>query len=347
VGRGTWKAHFEALRALARSGTHVATWCSAATSALLLCAILGAPRAGAEAAAVAGKLQLYVMPDTQSWAWNQGGDTLAIWRSVVDALCQQRERFAMVLHTGDLVDTPRARPEEWRNALSVMQRLDACRMPYAIAFGNHDFDNYPPQQGVKAQGDEHWKALQSQLAYRPEETAPSGRSGLFPLAPGWFVLTLDFRPSPGDLAWAAAEIGERRGARFVALDHHCVDRTGISKPWCRKLFDTHSEIRIAISGHWLGRVRDAWREVPRPQGPPLIALYQNYQHVPDLAAWGVVVELDPAAGTLCVWSENLLSGAVGTPATTSSAVGKVAAGSPRRCFEGSPPVKDALPAATR
>jgi hypothetical protein len=306
----------------------VTSWCRAA--ALLLCALLGAAPAG-------GKLQLYVMPDTQSWAWNQGGGTLATWRSVADALCRQRERFAMVLHTGDMVDTPRVRPAEWRNALSVMQRLDACRMPYAIAFGNHDYDNHPPPRGVNAQGDQGWQALRSQLAHRPEETAPSGRSALFPLAPGWFVLTLDFRPSGADRKWAAAEIGRRSGARFVLLHHDCVQRSGINlqREWCRSLLDAHPQIRVAVSGHWLGRVRDGWLEVPRPQAPKLIALYQNYQHVPDLAAWGVVVELDPASGALCVWSENLLTGDIGHPAATARGVGSVSPGNPRRCFDGS------------
>ena len=305
--------------------------------ALLLCGILGAVPAGAETGAAGGKLQLYVMPDTQSWAWNQDGGTLATWRSVVDALCRQRERFAMVLHTGDMVDTPRVRPAEWRNALSVMQRLDACRMPYAIAFGNHDHDNYPPPKGTPLQGDHQWKAFRSQLAYRPEETAPSGRSALFPLAPGWFVLTLDFRASRADRAWAAAEIEERRDARFLVLHHDCVDAKGVTaKPrWCRSLVEDHPQIRVAVSGHWLGHVRDGWREVPRPQGPPLIALYQNYQHVPDLAAWGVLMELDPASGAVCVWSENLLNGAVGHPAAPRGVVGAVAAGNPRRCFDGS------------
>lgn len=122
----------------------------------------------------------------------------------------------------------------------------------------------------------------------------------------------------------------------MVLDHHCVKASGIAPHrWCRPLFDAHSAIRVAISGHWLGRVRDAWHEVKRPHGPPLIALYQNYQHVPDLAAWGVVVELDLASGGVCVWSENLLSRAVGRPAASGRAVGAVAEGTKRRCFDGS------------
>lgn len=305
-----------------------------AVSALVVCALVGPVPASAQTAAVDGKLRLYVMPDTQSWAWNQGGDSLATWRSVTEALCRQRARFAMVLHTGDMVDKPRRRPEEWRNALSAMQPLDACRMPYAIAFGNHDYDNFPPPEGVRAQGDRSWQALRSKLAHQPEKSGPSGRSGVYPLVPGWFVLTLDFDPTPEDLAWVDAEIEERRDARFVTLDHHCIGPGGVMKPWCRKLFERHPRIRVAISGHWLSAVREDWRSVPRPPGPPLVALYQNYQYVPELAAWGAVVELDLATGALCVWSENLLTGAVGHPAA-SFRKAPIAPGAPRRCFDGS------------
>jgi hypothetical protein len=144
------------------------------------------------------------MPDTQSWAANHGGRTLETWRSVADALCRQRARFAMVLHTGDMVGSPRLQPERWSN----------------------------------------------------------------------------------------------------------------------------------VAGHWLGQQREAWQRVLRREGPPLIALHQNHPHLPDLAAWGVVVELDPASGAVCVWSENLLRGNITHPAASWQQVGQVRAELPRRCFGG-------------
>jgi hypothetical protein len=300
-------------------------------SALLLCTSLLATGARAE------KLQLYVMPDTQSWAANQGGGTLETWRAVADALCRQRERFAMVLHTGDMVDTPRLEPKQWSNALSAMQRLDACRMPYAIAFGNHDFDDYPSPKGeLAATGDRDWRQLLEKLAFRPQQTSASGRSALFPLVPGWFVLALDFEAAPAELAWARSEFARRPDARFLLLDHQCVSTKGVARDWCQKLFEEQPQIRVAVAGHWLGQQREAWQRVPRRAGPPLIALYQNYQHVPDLAAWGVVVELDAASGAVCVWSENLLRGEVTHPAASSREAGQVRAGLPRRCFDGAP-----------
>ncbi|HEY8492613.1 MAG TPA: metallophosphoesterase [Myxococcota bacterium] len=316
---------------------------SAARRALALALLLGALSAASAAARDAEpperperprRIQLYVMPDTQSWAGNQGGHSLATWRAVVDALCRQRERFAMVLHTGDMVDKPRRRPEEWRAAQSVMKRLDRCGMPYAIAFGNHDFDEYPPEEGTKTLNDSRWKALRAELAYQPEERAPSGRTALTPLVPGWYVATLDYRLSREDLAWLDAEIAERPGARFLALDHACIGPAGLMRPHCGKVFERHPAIRIAVSGHWIGPVRDAWLRLPRQKGPPLIALFQNYQFVPDLAAWGVVIELEPESGDVCVWSENLLTGETGQPGGRH---GKyvVLPGNARRCFDGS------------
>jgi hypothetical protein len=303
-----------------------------AANAVLLCASLLATEGRAE------KLQLYVMPDTQTWAANQGGGTLETWRSVADALCRERERFAMVLHTGDMVDTPRLRPEQWRNALSAMQRLDACRMPYAIAFGNHDFDDYPSPRGeMAATGDRSWSALRAQLAHQPIEKSPTGRTGLHPLAPGWSLLAMDFRPTGSEQRWIESALSRRAGDRFVLLHHDCVNLHGIASTWCREFLERHPEIRAAISGHWLGEQRDGWQRVARASGPPLIALYQNYQHIPELAAWGAVVELDPISGGLCVWSENLLNGALTHPAASWRGVGHVRAGPPRTCFEGAGP----------
>jgi hypothetical protein len=275
------------------------------------------------------------MPDTQSWAWNQDGTTLETWRSVARALCAQRDRFAMVLHTGDMVDYPRTQPQDWDRARSVMQELDACRMPYAVAFGNHDFDNYPlPPGETTLRGDRAWKALVASLAQRPLAQAPSGKTTLHALAPDWFVLSIDFIPSAADLAWIDTAIAERPRARFVALNHHCVKQDGIGPGWCQQLFDRQPRIRIAVSGHWLGPRREAWMEVPRPRGPKLVALYQDYQHVSQLAAWGVVIELEPVSGGVCVWSENVLTGEVTHPAAKSSLVGDIARGLDKRCFDG-------------
>jgi hypothetical protein len=307
--------------------------------ALLLAAGLPVRSAGAEPAPRAGQLRLYVMPDTQSWAWNQGGSTLETWRSVAKEICRQRERFAMVLHTGDLVDQPRLRPVEWSHALSVMRELDACRMPYAIAFGNHDYDNYPVAQNVPLEGDRAWRQVMAQLAHRPAETGPSGRSALYPLAEGWFVVSADFVASRADLDWIAGAIAKLPGARFVFLNHHCVNAKGLvpgpSFEWCRTLVEQNPGIVVAVSGHWLGPRRDGWTRSVRANGRGLIALYQNYQHLPELAAWGVVIELDPASGAACVWNENLLSGELERPAASSPQLGKIAAGPARRCFEAS------------
>lgn len=295
-------------------------------AALVYALLLGAPAGAGE------KLQLYVMPDTQAWSWNQDGTTLATWRAVVAKLCEQRGRFTRVLHTGDLVDHPN-RPVEWRNALATLATLDACGVPYSIAFGNHDFDNFPPPPNVLLAGNRSWQSVVAKLAWRPLARAPSGRAALDALAPGWFVLATDFVWNAADRAWMDEQIAARKDARFVVLSHQCANAGGVAFDWCRGFFDAHPGIRVVVSGHWLGATRDAWRSAPRPRGPALVTLLANYQHVPTLAAWGLVIELDPATGALCAWSENLLTGAVGHPAASSALVGAVAASPPRTCFD--------------
>jgi 3',5'-cyclic AMP phosphodiesterase CpdA len=299
--------------------------------ALLLSGV--AAGASGESPAAREAVQLYVMPDTQAWAWNQGGTSLEAWHETTRALCAARERFRMVLHTGDLVDRPRQRPSEWDNAQAVMRTLDGCNLPYALAFGNHDFDNYPAPEGTPLTGDGRWKALRAQLAQQPLEASPSGRSGLFPLAADWVVLVGDFSAGEPDVAWLHAAIEARPGARFVFLNHQCVKQDGIAGERCAAFFERHAAIRVAIGGHWLGRRREGWRRIERAHGPPLVVLYQNYQHVPELAAWGVVVELDVTTGAICVWTENLVSGETERPAVSSPELGPILAGPSRRCFD--------------
>src|SRR5262245_3513014 len=299
--------------------------------AWLLASLLlpAAPGAGAAQDA----LRFYVMPDTQSWARNQGGTTLATWRAVAQAICRQRDRFAMVLHTGDLVNDPRE-AVEWDNAVSVLHELDACRMPWAIAFGNRDFDDPTGVVNTPGHGDLRWRAALQKLGHRPLRVGPSGRTALHELASGWFVLVVDYIPSQADLDWIDAAIGAHREARVVLLHHTCVSPSGlIAGDWCERLLERHPEIRIAVSGHWIGPAREVWTEIPRKNGEPVVLLFQNYQHVPELAAFGVVVELDSRSGDVCVWSEDVLRGAVGHPAVASPA-GPVTAGGTKRCFAG-------------
>src|SRR5262245_42553796 len=301
--------------------------------ALLLASLVlaASPRADAKAQ---GPVRFYVMADTQSWARNLGGTTLATWRAVAQAICRQRDRFAMVLHTGDLVNDSR-QGVEWDNAVSVLHELDACGMPWAIAFGNRDFDDYTGDVNAPLHGDLRWRAALNKLAHRPLQVGPSGRTALHDLAPGWFVLVADYIPSQADLDWMSAAIGARRQARFVLLSHTCVSPSGlIAGDWCERLLERHPEIRIAVSGHWIGPAREVWTEIPRKNADPVVLLFQNYQHVPELAAFGVVVELDSRSGEVCVWSEDVLRGAVGHPAVASSPAGPVTAGGAKRCFAG-------------
>ncbi len=105
---------------------------------------------------------VFVMPDTQGYASDQqaskgGGEHLKLFTEYV---CRNRTAWTepgtgkvmpilAVLALGDMV-TDGSRASEWNRVDAAFDRLDAedCRVPYVVAFGNHDRDGTVlPYQG--------------------------------------------------------------------------------------------------------------------------------------------------------------------------------------------------------
>ncbi|MGE9313885.1 metallophosphoesterase [Niabella sp. CJ426] len=79
-----------------------------------------------------------VLPDTQYYTALRHGGTMSMFQNQVDWLVKnyQKEKIAYVIHLGDITD--HNAPVEWERAASAMYRLDATKVPYGLAVGNHD-----------------------------------------------------------------------------------------------------------------------------------------------------------------------------------------------------------------
>lgn len=79
-----------------------------------------------------------VLPDTQYYTALRYGGKMAMFQNQIDWLLKnyKKEKIAYIIHLGDITD--HNAPVEWERARSQMYRLDAIKVPYGLAVGNHD-----------------------------------------------------------------------------------------------------------------------------------------------------------------------------------------------------------------
>lgn len=81
---------------------------------------------------------IVVLPDTQYYTAIRHGGTMQMFQNQIDWILKnyKKEKIAYVIHLGDITD--HNAPDEWERAKSAMYRLDAIKVPYGLAVGNHD-----------------------------------------------------------------------------------------------------------------------------------------------------------------------------------------------------------------
>jgi len=166
------------------------------------------------------------LPDTQYYT--------AAHPDILDAQVEwiRRERdtrqIALVLHEGDIVD--RDEPSQWTRAASSLRLLDGV-VPYVLASGNHDY-------ALRGRVITRDTMLDSYFPPQPAGLDEPGRNeNRFEIvdAPGgpWLILSLEFGPRDGVLAWADA-IARRYAAlpaivvthAYLTSDDERFDRLG-------------------------------------------------------------------------------------------------------------------------
>lgn len=80
-----------------------------------------------------------IIPDTQYYTALKHNGTMAMFQQQIQWIRDNKikEKIAYVIHLGDLVDNG-ADAAQWTRAKTEMYKLEADRIPYGIAVGNHD-----------------------------------------------------------------------------------------------------------------------------------------------------------------------------------------------------------------
>lgn len=242
-----------------------------------------------------------VLPDTQFYACAYP----EIFAQQTRWVAEQRDAFgiALVLHTGDIVDTDETK--QWDVAKSALRMLDGV-VPYLAVPGNHDLrrdrsslmpDYFAP--GLLARDEYDWTA---------QVRVPDRLDNLYAIVEvggqRWLFLGLEFSPRDAVVAWADQVLNEHAALPAVLFTHAYLNGDGQrydrklsphqkyhpddyqytpeegindGEDLWTKLIEPNENVRLTLSGHVIpdGLAHSTAR---RASGSRVHQVLANYQH---------------------------------------------------------------------
>lgn len=161
-------------------------------------------------------MSLIVVPDTQLLAFADPDHlvTLANWITTNAASL----KIAAVLHTGDQVDTM-GDATEWNNAEVLFDMLDAANVPYLMAIGNHDYDDWVTFPKTI------WNTRYPQSRYTSKSWWSGGfyeaghSENAYLIIGNYLIISLEFGANDAVLAWAKTIIDANPSKRVWVITH--------------------------------------------------------------------------------------------------------------------------------
>ena len=163
---------------------------------------------------------LVALPDTQFYtgvnAWMPCFTAQAEW-----IVRSRRERnIVFVMHEGDVTNTNSE--DEWRNADSVMKRLDGV-VPYGIVYGNHDV----PNCGIVTRGTDLFNKYFPPERFRKypgyggcyEDRSDNSWQTFSAFGMKFLVLCLEYGPRDEAVEWADGIVKAHPDHRVILLTH--------------------------------------------------------------------------------------------------------------------------------
>lgn len=249
-------------------------------------------------------LRLAVVPDTQIMT-KKHPELLA---GIADWITARSDQLDAVLHVGDVVHDGSADVAQLQRGRAWVEQVAGTGLPVFVAPGNHDDDRMlgGPERSLSAFA-RH--LLPSGLASRPwwggaYGTSVTDRAGNYY---GWvgrgehriLVLVLEFGPRAGAVEWAKNILSQYPSADAIICTHVFLDgdggRTRPGSPFHPRDYPANPDgydgedlwaalqdvpnLRVIVSGHQLPPCT-SYRVDRAPDGHPVIATYQNWQHEP-------------------------------------------------------------------
>ena len=277
---------------------------------------------------------IIALPDTQYYAESFPGVFEAQVRWILAN--RESEHIAFVVHEGDIVNVDQE--AEWRVAATALHKLDGV-VPYVLAAGNHDYLSY----GISDRG-----TLMNQFFPVSSYASSPGWLGTFENdrvennaqllslnGRDWLVVSLEFGPRDGALAWAAQVLEEHPTTPAIIVTHaylymdgsrydHLTRTDQLWSPYsywfkegappagsCNdgqemwdKLVSSHENVRFVVSGHVFNLDTGeaaAVLSTTRPSGSVVHQIVANYQESGGRATGYLrIMSFDEGAKTLSV-----------------------------------------------
>jgi hypothetical protein len=190
------------------------------------------------------------------------------------AVRAQERRYAGVVHTGDLMNTPNTTEAGYVTA--ALDTLDAAGLPVEYCLGNHDSAGYAH---VNTVADAVFPASRKLALYDEFESGKSDNTcSIFTIGEvDWLILSLEFGARDEVLAWAQDVLDARPSLPVIAITHSYLYHDGTRMDWATKgsgqrynphayfaeyegtvndgeemwqtLFALNSQVKLVLSGH--------------------------------------------------------------------------------------------------
>lgn len=224
---------------------------------------------GATPAAAQGNndFSIVVLPDPQNYSQYYP----QIFQQQTQWVVEHRSELniQLVVGVGDMVNHWDA-PAEWQASDAAIATLDAAQMPYLLAIGNHDYDNFNP----KARGAVAFNTWFGPARYATSPVYRGNYNGsnenfyatLTVNDTEYLLLVLEFYPRDAALAWAESVLAQYPIDPVIVVTHSFMyiddtrvdecDTNDMSAPdgndaervW-RNFVSRHENIFLVLSGH--------------------------------------------------------------------------------------------------
>lgn len=195
-----------------------------------------------------------IVPDTQLYAQSYPDRVLKQFQWMADTFDSIKGK--MVLSVGDVANRPYLNQEyQWQNMDAAYQILEDNQIPYAIGWGNHDYDLDPSNRIL-------YKKYFS--AQRLENAAGSYWGDSYDNDSAYYlmeekgtklmILTVGYWATDEEYSWAQQAIEEHPDYAVIIVTHKYVDRYGDlqdddSLKLQAKLVEPYTNVKLVLNGH--------------------------------------------------------------------------------------------------